>query len=401
MQNILEDNPLSNYTRPTPVFPLNQVLYGASGTGKTYFAPYYALAIVEGKMLSELQQEAHQNIMTRFRAYQQEGQIEWLTLHKNYSYTELIQAYQPFTHKKDGLWKRIADRAHAHYDFVMRPRQIPTFKELLNLYIVKHINPDTEEIDFPLTSKKRDYVGITIYKITPEMLYYKRKTKRNLLQNKERTLQMDVLADYYNFQNAPIHDLADYEAVITTLATYRQRQPNTDSKLRNYVLVLDEMQSAHLPTLLGEGLSLLEQDRRTGAPNALEITLPSGDGLRFPSNLYLLGTWNTSDVPLPAHSGLLRRFAWVECSTRYDLIQDVTLRIFCQALNEALERELTTQKACIGHAYFLGLEAVALPTLLQQHLLPLLKELLPNQQKKIAHILQTAHAKAGLAQIQS
>ncbi|TAE10409.1 MAG: hypothetical protein EAZ95_14810 [Bacteroidetes bacterium] len=389
--HILEDQPSEEYKRKALQFPLNQVLYGVSGTGKTYLATYYALAVVEGVTVGELQQEAHEQVMKRFREYQQTGQIEWLALHENYSYATLIQAFQPQAGKQDGLWKRLADNAQAHYDFVMRPRHAVSFQELLNLYIAKHINPDTEEIEFPLLAKKRDYASIVVYKISPDALHYRRGNQKS----KTYTLDLPTLEAY--FAQTIKARMLDYEAVVYALMQYAQAQPDKGSKLKNYVLVLDEMQRVNLPALLGEGLGLLENDRRTGATNALAITLPSGDVLRFPPNLFLVGTWNTSDCALPAHSGLLRKCAWIECLTRYDLIDNAPLRLFCEALNEALEREITAH-APVGHTYFLGKTESDLPTLWQQHLLPLLQELLPQQNKKITHIMQTAKAKAGIGQ---
>jgi 5-methylcytosine-specific restriction protein B len=384
---LLEDNPAEHYKRKNTEFPLNQVLYGVSGTGKTYLAVYYALAVVEGVSVGELQQESHEKVMQRFREYQQEGQIEWLTLHHHYTYSALIQAFQPTVGRQDGLWKKLADRAQNHFDFVMRPSYALSFQALLNLYIAKHINPETEELEIALPTKKRDYGSLRIYKILPETLQYRRNQKK---EGKTYSLDLTILEQYYTQDKK---DGTDYEVVAQILREYAQSQPDKSSKLKNYVLVLDEMQSVNLPTLLGEGLSLLESDRRSGATNALAITLPSGDILRFPPNLYLVGTWNTSDCALPTHSGLLRKCAWVECLTRYDLIEDIALRLFCEALNEALERELN-QASLVGHTYFLQQQASNLPTLLQQHLLPLLKELLPNS-KKIEQIIQIAKAKAG------
>lgn len=395
---IFEDNPLSEYKGRQVVFPHNQVLYGVSGTGKSYLATYYAVAVIERVRVQDLQKEAHEEVMKRFREYQKEGQIAWLTLHENYTYANLIQAYQPQAGKQDGLWKKMADRAQASYDFVMRTHILPTFQELLNLYIARHINPDTEEIEFTLPTPKRDYESIIITKITQETLAYKRKTKKNIRLKGNYTLQVATLADMYAQTTKQYEGVGnvDYEAVLYALRAYTHEQADKNSKLPNYVLILDEMQSVNLPALLGEGMSLLENDRRTGASNALMITLPSGDVLRFPPNLFLIGTWNTSDCALPTQGGLLRRFAWIACPVQYDLIEDVALRVFCEALNEALERELQTTRQPVGHTYFLGQSKEALPTLLQQHLLPLLQEILPNQNKKIAHILQTAKAKSGL-----
>ncbi len=393
MLNIAEDNPLSEYKRLPVTFPHNQVLYGVSGTGKSYLAPYYALAIAEGLSLSDVQKEPQKHIMQRFREYQAQGQIAWLTLHENYTYTHLIQAYTPQAGKADGLWKQMADRAQAHYDFVMRPQAIPRFQDLLNLYIAHHINPDTEEAEFTLTVPKRTYNAIVVRKITTEALAYQRKNKKNVCLEGTFELKIQDLEAYYKEPNADAIS-ADAEAIISALWAYTKAKPDRGSKLQNFVLILDEMQSVNFPTLLGEGLSLLESDRRTGATHALAINLPSGDVLRFPPNLFLVGTWNTSDCPLPTQGGLLRRFAWVECVVRYDLISDSALRSFCEALNEALERELQTPNAPIGHTYFLGQTEADLPTILQQHILPLLKELLPAQSSKITHLVQMAKARS-------
>ncbi|TAD93499.1 MAG: hypothetical protein EAY75_00980, partial [Bacteroidetes bacterium] len=279
------------------------------------------------------------------------------------------------------------------YDFVMRPQTIPRFQDLLNLYIAHHINPDTEEAEFALTTPKRTYSAIVVRKITSEALAYQRKNKKNVCLEGTFELKIQDLETYYKEPNTDAIS-TDAEAVISALWAYTKAKPDKSSKLQNFVLILDEMQSVNFPTLLGEGLSLLESDRRTGASQALAINLPSGDVLRFPPNLFLIGTWNTSDCPLPTQGGLLRRFAWVECAVRYDLIGDSVLRAFCEALNEALERELQTANAPIGHTYFLGQTAADLPTILQQHILPLLKELLPAQSSKIAHLVQMAKAKS-------
>lgn len=97
--------------------PLNQILYGAPGTGKTYIAPIKALEITEGKTISDDPKDRPQ-VMSLFQQRVASGQIEFVTFHQNYGYEDFIEGIKPvmgrgvlsFT-REDGVFKVIADRA--------------------------------------------------------------------------------------------------------------------------------------------------------------------------------------------------------------------------------------------------------------------------------------------------
>ncbi|MFH2067676.1 MAG: EVE domain-containing protein [Pseudomonadota bacterium] len=111
--------------------PKNQILYGPPGTGKTYQTVNYALSIIEKMDLADLnaltQEKDRKELSKRFKNYKDSGQIEFITFHQNYAYEDFIQGLRPdFNNtgnglsfeKKDGVFKKIADRALEEYKSV-------------------------------------------------------------------------------------------------------------------------------------------------------------------------------------------------------------------------------------------------------------------------------------------
>lgn len=117
IKNCMEVN-LSSRTRKK--HPLNFIIYGAPGTGKTYSTAEYALAIIEYKSREEANLEYLNriNLMNAYKKLIKEGQIVFTTFHQSYGYEEFIQGLRPETNaenlsfkKVDGIFKRIADVA--------------------------------------------------------------------------------------------------------------------------------------------------------------------------------------------------------------------------------------------------------------------------------------------------
>jgi len=109
-------------------FPLNTILYGAPGTGKTFSTAQYALAIAENKDFSAVEAEDRESVMARYNALVSAGQIVFTTFHQNYSYEDFIQGIRPDTTSGsmsfstvDGVFKVIADKAmkYPQLDFVI------------------------------------------------------------------------------------------------------------------------------------------------------------------------------------------------------------------------------------------------------------------------------------------
>lgn len=106
--------------RTTRKYPMNFIIYGAPGTGKTYSTVEYALAIIEDCEVdkSEKTIERRKAIMKSYNEYIRQGRIVFTTFHQSYGYEEFIQGLRPddsqekLTFKPvDGIFKRIADKA--------------------------------------------------------------------------------------------------------------------------------------------------------------------------------------------------------------------------------------------------------------------------------------------------
>ncbi len=103
-------------------FPLNTILFGPPGTGKTWEAVSHAVAIMDGKAPEELAQtEARKNVKARFAELGEEERVEFVTFHQNYAYEDFIEGIGPVLDRNDlryeirnGVFKRIASRAHEH-----------------------------------------------------------------------------------------------------------------------------------------------------------------------------------------------------------------------------------------------------------------------------------------------
>lgn len=106
--------------RTNKIHPINFIVYGAPGTGKTYSMIEYALAIVDNMSVEEFREKNsdRKSNVARYKKLVKMGQVVFTTFHQNYGYEEFIQGLRPDKDSEtmafkvvDGVFKSIADRA--------------------------------------------------------------------------------------------------------------------------------------------------------------------------------------------------------------------------------------------------------------------------------------------------
>ncbi len=157
------------------------------------------------------------------------------------------------------------------------------------------------------------------------------------------------------------------DGIFKQMAKLARRYPN-----KNFVLIIDEINRGNIPSIFGELITLIEEDKREGEPNAISVTLPySQEKFSVPSNLYIIGTMNTADKSIALLDiALRRRFSFIEIMPDVNILDGVivymreegnnnskinlnlNLKDLLKNINEKISKDIGRNYA-IGHAYFL------------------------------------------------
>ena len=222
---------------------------------------------------------------------------------------------------------------------------------------------------------------------------------------------LDSREDIRNYRGANYTRLVHKDKIGFNLMNdfwkFQDAQPPFESKkiveLNNYVLIIDEINRANLPAVLGELIYALEY-RGQKVESMYDI---KGDNtLTLPPNLYLIGTMNTADRSVGhIDYAVRRRFAFVdvlpEIEPVHPLVQDIFKEVSELFINdfdeylrlkeilpasETLSADFRPEDVWIGHSYFISkkensdenlsdLEAKSiLINKLKYEVLPILKE---------------------------
>lgn len=377
-------------------FPKNQILYGPPGTGKTFSSITKALSIIENIDESTLKEELRSVIKERFDKLLKKDRIHFSTFHQSMSYEDFIEGIKPKTKGtdviyeiEDGIFKKIADQARINW--LQSKNANNNFEVLFEQLKKEWQESENSELRISMKSSYFDIIDIREKNID----------FRKSSGGTGHDLVISTLKDIYLGNRSMESGLAVYYyPLVEKLKTYKTDINNV--KLENYVLIIDEINRGNVSQIFGELITLIEEDKRLGKEEALEVTLPySKEKLGVPPNLFIIGTMNTADRSVEAlDTALRRRFCFEELQPnpsliategklkdRHGVLETISLPSVLETINNRIEI-LSNRDHKIGHSYFMKVETVEdLRNTFKKNIIPLLQEYFYNDYEKIGWVL--------------
>ena len=177
------------------------------------------------------------------------------------------------------------------------------------------------------------------------------------------------------------------------------------------VLIIDEINRGNVSKIFGELITLLESDKRLNGNHPIKVMLPYSKNEVFgvPSNLYIIGTMNTTDRSTGTLDyALRRRFAFITLKSQdyvikkyYSDANNENLRNIALALFEDIKKfienpkhlcgDMSIDDLMIGHSYFMAESEDELRDKVEYEIIPLINEYIcdgilnvKNEEKKTA-----------------
>jgi len=349
----------STFTHPTASggvverasIPCNQILYGPPGTGKTYLTIIKALEIINDDEFRALDQNDRRAVKNLYKKKVDDGQIVFTTFHQSMSYEDFVEGIKPDIEEdqngvssviyniKDGIFKLLCDKARVAQSSVNNKRK-STFDDAWNHLLSQFDLAQGSEAGFvlPILTPNK---GLKVTEITNNG------NLRLIPVGSDRRIEYTVSYQRLKRLQAAIPSLAgvrnidkEFRAVIggmnstaywATLNYINDRleqsaliemSGNSTNKPMPHVLIIDEINRGNVSAIFGELITLIEESKRQGNDEVLEITLPySKSKFSVPNNLYIIGTMNTADRSVESlDTALRRRFNFTEMLPDTDLV---------------------------------------------------------------------------------
>ena len=179
---------------------------------------------------------------------------------------------------------------------------------------------------------------------------------------------------------------------------------------KSVVLIIDEINRGNVSKIFGELITLLESDKRSQGNHPIKVILPyTKTEFGVPSNLYIIGTMNTTDRSTGTLDyALRRRFAFVTLQSdrsviekHYDKLGNANLKDMAVALFDDIKKFIESPKhlcgdmsiddLMVGHSYFMAEDEEELKDKVEYEIVPLINEYIndgilnvKNEEKKTA-----------------
>lgn len=357
----------------------NIILYGSPGVGKTHNVNKLISMIENGKLekdaFTAIQENSNETV---FLDNDLKKRVKFITFHQSFGYEDFIEGFRPDEkgdiQLEDGIFKTIVDDASSNKKVVSNEHI--TFDEAYDIFRADFID---ESLDILKTVTEKD---VEICDFQDKFIKVKTKGAKNEHYVKKSDLDIVVDAFFNDILSRPA-DIKKLEVKKDTIALagyyfpiaskivdiIKNNKVDIESE-KNFYLVIDEINRGNISKIFGELITLIEESKR----DKLEIQLPySKKPFSVPSNLYILGTMNSTDKSIALIDiALRRRFTFLKMKPSVELVPSFAQDIFTKINNQIVED--LGEDYSIGHSYFMNIDESELEFVLDFKIIPLLEE---------------------------
>jgi len=251
-------------------WPMNQILYGPPGTGKTYEVIRHAAEIIEGR---EIPDEDHAK--AAFDRACGSGRIRLVTFHQSFSYEDFIEGIRPVMRTdgttgfemRDGVFKEIA--RDARFECLVAAQKASTHSLGVNK---GYRRPKSDESETGLVWNIADKLLDDLGRLPSRQEIIQNAVVASINRNTAATqaskwLTSQKAKSFDALMSASLEDSDEDNFEGEALLRADENYPP-------YVLIIDEINRGNISRIFGELITLIEEDKREGAENALRVTLP-------------------------------------------------------------------------------------------------------------------------------
>lgn len=378
------------------------ILQGAPGTGKTYASAEIAMRLIDKNNDLGIDYSDRGKLMLAYNKAVKDGQIVFTTFHQSLDYEEFVEGIRPDSVNgqisydvKPGLFKKFCEKA-------LIVEGSKSIFEQIDDYLLS-VSGDKNKKIIPTKSGKSSvevwYDGNTTIQV--KSIDSKAQKSNGVSLNIEK-VKLQALGEEKE-PNWPAYA----DAIISAVKNSNSTESRND---KPFVLIVDEMNRGNVSKILGELITLLESDKRIGEQNEIKLKLPySGEEFGVPSNVYIIGTMNTSDRSVGyIDYAVRRRFAFVALKAdvgaiegyysngKSTVLKTKAISLFERVsaiINNNISPEFAKDDLMIGHSYFMAKDEEELKLKLKYEIKSILQEyvkdgiLLNNGEEKVLGLI--------------
>jgi len=370
------------------------ILQGAPGTGKTYKTASIAVGMCNPAFTDF---DDHKKVMEEYDRLLAEGQIAFCTFHQSMDYEDFVEGLKPEVkgnaveyNVENGIFKTICEKAQTKENADIATcidKYLQTIKGFENRKTIPTITGKSELLVW--WTEGNDTISTRSVLSKSEKGEQYSPSPLNIEKVKLQALGEGVENNWRHYAQAFINAV--------------KKEYNLENQVSDkpYVLIIDEINRGNVSRIFGELITLLEADKRCGGGNHhISLKLPySKEDFSVPSNLYIIGTMNTTDRSTGTIDyAVRRRFAFVTLEADEDVLEkwlrknaeseDVMIAAMSMFLQingdykDDPESFIATHKAAdfeiedlkVGHSYFMVKDIKTLKMKMRYEVVPLLKE---------------------------